>query len=128
MDTPRGVTLVVPDNEFAGGSLSGGLQVTLMKVAEILAPTGLKVTVGGYSDGDSGEALSRQRAEAVRDALVGGGLKQDVEAYGFGKIRPTTSNATEAGRIANRRVEIVITGAPIGEEPLWDHSYQITSH
>jgi outer membrane protein OmpA-like peptidoglycan-associated protein len=129
LDTPRGISIVIPDSEFAAGSLTADQQITLTKVAEIIAPVGLKVTVGGYSDSEAGETLSRQRAEAVRDALVDGGLKRGVvEAYGFGKIRPTTSNATEAGRIANRRVEILITGVPIGEEPLWDHSYPLTSH
>ena len=116
------------DSEFAGGALTANAGVTLEKVGQILAGTSLKVTVGGYSDGPSGETQSRERAEAVRAALVNGGLKPDVvAAYGFGKIRPTTSNATEAGRIANRRVEVVIAGGQIGSSPLWDHSYSLTS-
>jgi outer membrane protein OmpA-like peptidoglycan-associated protein len=128
IDTPRGVTIIVADSEFAGGALSAGALVTMEKVAQILAPTSLKVTVGGYSDNASGETQSRDRAEAVRDALVTGGLKPNaVAAYGFGRIRPTTSNATEAGRSANRRVEIVIAGGEIGDSPLWDHSYSLTS-
>jgi outer membrane protein OmpA-like peptidoglycan-associated protein len=61
--------------------------------------------VGNESDNLS---LSRQRAEAVRGALVRR-LGQDggqLEAAGYGKSRPRESNATLSGRARNRRVEL----------------------
>ena len=47
-------------------------------------------------------------------------------ARGLGASRPLTSNGTESGRIANRRVEIVISGDAIGSIPFWDHTYSIS--
>ena len=37
-----------------------------------------------------------------------------VTAMGFGKADPIASNGTPAGRQQNRRVEIVVSGEPIG--------------
>jgi hypothetical protein len=37
------------------------------------------------------------------------------------------SNTTEAGREQNRRVEIVISGDPIGKFPYWDRPYTLTT-
>jgi hypothetical protein len=50
-----------------------------------------------------------------------------LQAQGFGATRLLTSTATESGRLANRRVEIIISGAPLGERPFWDHTYSLTS-
>jgi outer membrane protein OmpA-like peptidoglycan-associated protein len=126
-DTPRGLVIVIHDSEFSGGNLSAGLEM-LSRVAQILAPTGLKVTVEGNSDSSATEAISMRRAESVRDALVNGGLRMNsVTARGLGTTRPTTSNSTEAGKAANRRVELVISGGQIGDVPLWDRSYSLSS-
>jgi outer membrane protein OmpA-like peptidoglycan-associated protein len=127
-DTPRGLVLVIGDAEFRGANLSSGALAELTRIAQIVAPTGLQVTVEGNSDSSAGQELSERRAEAVRDALVNGGLRMSsITARGLGNTRPTTSNATEAGRIANRRVEIAISGGQIGDTPLWDRSYSLSS-
>jgi outer membrane protein OmpA-like peptidoglycan-associated protein len=119
---------VIPDGEFNGGNLSSTSLDALSRVAQIIAPAGLKVTVEGNVDSSSADGLSWKRAESVRDALVTGGLRMNsVVARGLGNSRPTTSNATEAGRIANRRVEIVISGGQIGDSPLWNRSYSLSS-
>ncbi|WKW12297.1 OmpA family protein [Pseudogemmatithrix spongiicola] len=71
------------------------------------------VTVIGHTD-DSGAAavnqsLSEQRALAVVEALRGGGVASGrLLAVGMGARRPIASNATPAGRDANRRVELRI--------------------
>ncbi len=53
--------------------------------------------------------LSQQRADAVRAELIAAGVKPArVRAVGFGETRPIDSNATEAGRARNRRVELRI--------------------
>lgn len=56
------------------------------------------------------QALSEQRARAVRGILLSGGVSSGrVIAYGVGETRPAASNSTSAGRQQNRRVEIFIT-------------------
>lgn len=53
--------------------------------------------------------LSKQRAAAVVDALVSDfGIAADrLTAHGIGPLAPVASNASEAGRALNRRVELV---------------------
>lgn len=72
---------------------------------------GVTVRVEGHTDAIGGaeynEALSVRRAESVYRYLVNQGV--DPERFtieGFGKSRPIASNATEAGRAQNRRVEL----------------------
>ena len=50
-----------------------------------------------------------------------------VSARGMGATRPLGSNSTAGGREDNRRVEIVISGEPIGDLASWDHSYSLTA-
>jgi len=50
--------------------------------------------------------LSLARAKAVRDYLVGKGIdSKRINPVGYGQSKPKVSNDTEAGRLANRRVE-----------------------
>lgn len=71
------------------------------------------VEVVGHADSDGSEAynqdLSERRASAVASILVSEGVSaRRVIAYGRGETQPIASNATPAGKQANRRVEIVI--------------------
>ena len=54
-------------------------------------------------------SLSRRRAEAVRSALVSdhGIAAERLAANGVSYLAPVASNADEAGRAKNRRVELV---------------------
>ncbi|HEX7623505.1 MAG TPA: OmpA family protein, partial [Anaeromyxobacteraceae bacterium] len=88
----------------------------LRQVAAVLIenPEITKLVIEGHTD-SSGRpaknlALSQRRAEAVRRWLVerGGIDAGRLEAKGFGSARPVTSNATAAGRVRNRRVELRI--------------------
>jgi outer membrane protein OmpA-like peptidoglycan-associated protein len=59
--------------------------------------------------------LSRQRAEAVRAALIARGVPAGrLLAEGFGSSKPVADNKTVAGRARNRRIEIhaVRAGSP----------------
>jgi outer membrane protein OmpA-like peptidoglycan-associated protein len=88
----------------------------------LLAYPGLKIEVDGHTDNVGGDEynqrLSEERAEAVRDYLVAQGVsRSSVNAIGFGKTHPVASNDTASGRQQNRRVEIVVSGEPIGVAP-----------
>jgi outer membrane protein OmpA-like peptidoglycan-associated protein len=56
-----------------------------------------------------------QRAIAVRDYLIMQGVPAStIDTAGLGPDRPVADNATADGRARNRRVEIVVTGGPVG--------------
>ncbi len=86
------------------------------------------IILRGHSDsgGDDESNLqsSRERAEAVRDFLVGSGIEEErIEIIAFGEQNPVEPNAlpdgtpNEAGRAANRRVEVTVeTGRAAGRE------------
>src|SRR5699024_4305378 len=73
---------------------------------------GLRLAVHGHTD-DTGAAdhnrrLSEARAAAVVAALTAEGIAPErLQARGFGPDQPVADNATEDGRAANRRVELV---------------------
>lgn len=73
------------------------------------------VLVVGYTD-DTGAAaanlvLSRQRAQAVAQALVAQGVTAGrVHVSGKGEADPVASNATAQGRARNRRVVVILRG------------------
>lgn len=88
---------------------------TIEHVADVLAKyDNSQVLVVGHTDavGSDGynSELSLERADAVRDALAVYGVNPArVRAEGRGEAEPRASNDSEAGRAANRRVEILIT-------------------
>ena len=73
----------------------------------------VKVVIGGHTDNTGtaphNEVLSQQRAEAVRQYLIGQGIEPDrMTVQGFGATQPVATNDNEEGRAANRRVEFKI--------------------
>ena len=64
-------------------------------------------TVGGL---DTNIALSRARAQSVRDRLISA-FDADatrLDAEGMGYLSPIAPNLTEEGRRQNRRVEVIL--------------------
>ena len=120
-DTPRGLTVTLPDSDFEGTRLSPAVYDCLARVAAVLrAHPDMTIEVDGHETG------SFERAHAVRSALLEHGLPPNaVIARSLGDSRPVASNATAAGREQNRRVEIVVYGSPIGDQPYWDQSYTL---
>lgn len=80
------------------------------------------VMIEGYTDSTGSlqfnEKLSRERADAVRNALVNDGISPErIVTKGYGPEYPVASNKTASGRQENRRVEVVISG-PNGAFPM----------
>ena len=127
-DTAKGLVATVPDSAFAGSELHPVVSNRLARLAVVVeAHPGLRIDVEGNSDTSAGEGMSARRAEAVRRALIDQGFPAgSVTARGLGDTRPFGPNSSAAGREANRRVEIVISGDPIGDLPFWNHPYALT--
>ena len=71
-----------------------------------------RVTIEGHTDSVGSDAynqkLSERRAESVKDYLVSGGISASrLSTVGYGESKPIASNATEAGRAENRRVDLM---------------------
>jgi len=120
-DTARGVVVTIPDYDFHEANVSDAVYGRLSRIAAILSSQpGLNIEVEGHA------RLSNERADAVRDILIRDGAPAGaISARGLGDSRPIVSNATAAGREQNRRVEIVISGDPIGQMPYWAKAYTL---
>ena len=125
-DTPRGLVVTVKDVDFSDLTLRKPLVSRLAQVARIVnSQPGLHVAVEGHTD-TPGVQRSEERATAVRNALVSAGIPTKIiSSQGYGDTRPIASATTVSGRIENRRVEIVISGDPIGRLPFWEQTYQL---
>ncbi len=104
------VNLFTPQNEVSTAGKS-----VLDPVGKFLnAYPSYPVEVRGHTDSTgsaaTNQAVSEKRAQKVREYLVAyqNVLPTRVTAQGFGPSQPVATNATEAGRTLNRRVEIVI--------------------
>jgi outer membrane protein OmpA-like peptidoglycan-associated protein len=121
-ETARGLIINMSDVLFDSGkySLKPGAREKLAKVSGIiLAHPGLNLEIEGHTDSigsdEYNQRLSEQRANSVRDYLVAQGLSGGtISALGLGKSAPVTTNSTPSGRQQNRRVELVVSGEPIG--------------
>jgi OOP family OmpA-OmpF porin len=103
--------------DFAPGraDLLPGADAALADLAGILAADpGLRVAIVGHTDAtgalEANVALSRKRAETVREALVAahGADAARLTAQGVGPLAPRAANDTEENRALNRRVEVVV--------------------
>jgi outer membrane protein OmpA-like peptidoglycan-associated protein len=115
------VTDTVPF-EFGKATLSLDAGPIVEEIARLLLsqPDLVRIEVQGHTDNVGGvpfnQALSQARADAVLRALVARGVAAEkLSATGFGPTRPIAPNATEEGRAANRRVQLVIVerAAPV---------------
>lgn len=106
------------DLAFAVGSdrLEDRSFASLAELAAWLrANPGRKIALVGHTDAqgslEANIALSRRRAEAVRQRLIEahGIAAERIETEGVGYLMPIASNLTEEGRARNRRVEAVLT-------------------
>ena len=98
----------------AGGTvLVGDARDNLRRVANFMRQEAHRtLELRGHSDSVGSRAanlrLSRQRAEAVRDHLIELGVEpRRLKVRALGERDPIASNATEQGRLKNRRVDLV---------------------
>jgi len=123
-DTPRGLVVNMGDVLFDTGKsdLRSDAREALAKLTGIvLNYPSLKLNIEGHTDSTGGaelnQTLSEQRANSVRDYLIGQGLDaRSLSALGFGMNNPVADNSTGEGRQKNRRVEIIVSGEVIGEK------------
>ncbi len=87
----------------------------LLEIANLLkSNTAIhRMSIEGHTDDrgadDMNMKLSEGRAASVMAWLVQHGIEQNrLESHGFGKTKPIADNGTDAGRLANRRVEFKI--------------------
>ena len=121
-ETARGLIVNINDVlfDFDKYTLKPGAREKMAKVSGILlAYPGLKLQLEGHTDSIGSDEynlkLSQERADAVRDFLTEQGVPAaSITAQGLGKAGPVASNDTDAGRQQNRRVELVVSGEPIG--------------
>ena len=106
--------------DFDSASIKPAFYPTLDKVAGLLQQYNQSVvTVVGHTDSVGSDAynldLSRRRAESVGQYLASRGVSYGrLRTEGRGEREPRASNATEAGRQQNRRVELLIQATDTG--------------
>lgn len=99
----------------ASASILPESEEQLNNIAAVLkAYPDVNVKVGGYTDNTGNAAanrtLSHQRANAVRQALIGKGIAANrLVAEGYGSDHAVGDNATEEGRAQNRRIALRVT-------------------
>jgi outer membrane protein OmpA-like peptidoglycan-associated protein len=115
--TERGLELTLSDVlfEFDKAELkSGALRGLAPLITFVKENPERKITLEGHTDSVGSDSynlkLSQQRAEAVQDFLVKSGVASaNVTARGLGENYPVATNDTAAGRLQNRRVQIIIS-------------------
>jgi outer membrane protein OmpA-like peptidoglycan-associated protein len=120
--TTQKVTRVVGRRDYKITFRTGSAELSpegareLAELFDNLSINSLAVEVHGHTDNvgaaDANQQLSEDRAMAVRQYLENRSAstfpKGRVRVFAHGATEPVESNRTEAGRAANRRVEIVI--------------------
>jgi OmpA-OmpF porin, OOP family len=113
---PNDLTGILNDSviNFSSGqsevpaTAKGLLQDAANRIKQL--PPNTVLEIAGYTDNTGNEAanvaLSQQRADAVRDVLINGGVSPSMlVAKGYGSANPVASNDLLEGRFRNRRIE-----------------------
>lgn len=130
--TPEGLIVSLSEVGFfnsGDATLLQGGKTTLTSIAHVLNETGFQIRVEGHTDNvpihnarfKSNWQLSTARATEVVSLLVEryGFNPQAISAAGFSEYHPIASNATDEGRKANRRVDLIVVSRNYhpGENP-----------
>lgn len=101
--------------KFDSAELQDNTKAPLDAVLKVLNDhPGWNVQVEGHASSEGSvthnDKLSVRRAQSVANYLTSHGVSADrVSVKGFGSSVPVASNTTEAGRVANRRVEFNVS-------------------
>lgn len=108
--------------DFDSAAIKPAFEPSLTKLADVLKTYDRTVIhVVGHTDSTGSDEynlkLSQRRADSVVAYLVRGGVPPDrLRSEGRGEAEPRDSNATEAGRQLNRRVEVFVKPVVEGAE------------
>lgn len=100
--------------DFDSAMLKSASQDNIKKMGEVFVKyPDTDIIIAGHTDNtgtdEYNQKLSDRRASSVRSYLVDMGVSPSrLQSFGYGELRPTASNADEAGRSLNRRVEVEI--------------------
>lgn len=83
------------------------------------AAAGKTIEIAGHTDSDGNDEmnmkLSRERAEAVKSALIERGVSEKLlVARGYGETRPKVPNTSPDNKFMNRRIEYKVAGENTG--------------
>lgn len=115
--TDRGMLITLGDVYFDidRAQLKPGGMRSVEKLGDLLQKFPLRRTlVEGFTDNTGSENhnqdLSDRRAQAVRAVLLGMGVgRERIATHGYGESFPVADNDSVAGRVMNRRVEILLS-------------------
>lgn len=116
-DAQGNINLVMPGNiTFANddATISSSFYNNLNQLAQTMIQYDqTTIVVAGHTDSNGtdayNQALSQRRAAAVKSYLVSRGVPANrIQTIGYGESSPVATNATDAGRAQNRRVELTI--------------------
>jgi len=110
LSMPSGLTFDVNSSDIKG-EFYGPLNEVSSTLIEY-PKTAVDVVGHASSDGDDAynQQLSERRAGSVQSYLINSGVQSvRLNAIGMGETQPIADNSTQAGRAANRRVEILLT-------------------
>lgn len=108
------VTLKAVQFQTGSAQLTPDARIALNEVARTLKnQRNLNIEISGHTDNVGNDGfnlmLSQQRAESVRQHLIGKGVGPErLVALGLGETQPVADNGTEEGRDENRRVEFKV--------------------
>ncbi len=118
--TEKAVEIAAADGvffDFNKADIKPEYNEKLDKLGKIMEEnTNARLVLAGYTDGKGSEGynleLSKRRAEAVRDYLLGKFKidKDRITLHWYGKADPIASNQTPEGRAKNRRVVGILSG------------------
>ena len=117
LNIPSGITFA-----YDSADVQPQFQRTLDQVADDAGQYNQTyIDVYGHTDSTGSDAynqtLSERRATSVADYLASHGVQPArIGTRGYGETQPIASNDTDAGRAANRRVEVKIV--PISQNDL----------
>ena len=100
--------------DFNSSTVRANSRADLQKLAEsLLEYENTDIIVVGHTDATGSEeynqALSERRASSAASVLLQSGVAPErISMQGMGELEPVADNSTDAGRQANRRVEVAI--------------------